>query len=144
MTTERYSWTEDALGATRAVQRARAMTASYTTSRGSIVDHVLCFAVGALGLLLLYVALTAPPTTWSGMIAGLVLVSLSVIAALQHWGPIMHLHVRRDDRFLTVDFTDLKFARRSGIQGFRRAADRCCNWSDIRRDLGEYQKNVEH
>ena len=65
------------------------MTASCTTSRRSIVDRVLCFAVGALGLLLLYVALTAPPTTWSGMIAGLVLVSLSVIAALQHWGPII-------------------------------------------------------
>ena len=89
VTRERYSWTEDALGATRAVQRARAMTASCTTSRGSIFDHVLCFAVGGLGLLLLYVALAEPPSTWSGLIAGLVLVSLSVIAALQHWGPMI-------------------------------------------------------
>ena len=89
MTRERYIWTEDALGATRALQKARTMTSSCTTSRRSIVDRVLWFAVSGLGLLLLCVALAEPPTTWSGMIAGLVLVSLSVIAALQHWGPII-------------------------------------------------------
>lgn len=65
------------------------MTSCPTKPRRSIVDSVLWFAIGALGLSVLCSGVFDKVPSWPALIVGLVIVSLSVVAAFRHWGPLI-------------------------------------------------------